>query len=380
MTIKICVVGLGYVGLPLAIEFSKHFDVFGFDINKEAINRLKNKYKTISFSFDPSIIKNANFIVVAVPTPINDAKLPDLKPLCSASKSVGKNLAKGSIVVYESTVYPGCTERDCVPILEKESGLKYGTDFKVGYSPERINPGDPVHTVDKITKVVSGMDKSSSDKIAEVYGKIIKAGIHIAPSIKVAEAAKIIENTQRDINIALMNELKMIFDKMEIDYKDVLEAAGTKWNFIKFTPGLVGGHCIGVDPYYLAYEAKRIGHHPEIILAGRRINDDMPKYEASKIIKEMTSTDKRVKGSKILILGGTFKPNIDDIRNSKVEDLANELKSYGCLISICEPNISIEKIFNFDNLKWPINLKNFDYIIKAVNHKEFDKIKADYYI
>jgi len=330
--IKICVVGLGYVGLPLAAAFSKFYEVNGFDVNKKRIEELREgidrtgevkseeltKAK-INLSNDPNVISESNFIIIAVPTPIDEYKKPDIRILLNASATVGKNLKKGSIVVYESTVHPGCTERDCIPILEKESGLKYLKDFKIGYSPERINPGDKVHKVENIVKVVSGCDKETLDIVAEVYSKIIKAGVYKAPSIKVAEAAKIIENTQRDINIALMNELKMIFDKAGINWKEVLEAAGTKWNFIKFTPGLVGGHCIGVDPYYLAHEAERLGHNPQIILSGRRINDYMAEYEAARMIKYMINKGLSIKGINILVLGGTFKPNVPDTRNSKVK-------------------------------------------------------------
>ncbi|MBW2998576.1 nucleotide sugar dehydrogenase, partial [Candidatus Woesearchaeota archaeon] len=309
-----------------------------------------------------------------VPTPIDENKKPDLTPLLGASKTVGQNMKKGSIVVYESTVYPGCTERDCIPVLEKESGLKYREDFKVGYSPERINPGDKEHTVDKIVKVASGCDSESSNIICEQYRKIITAGVHEASSIMVAEAAKIIENTQRDINIALMNELKIIFDIAEIPYKDVLEAAGTKWNFLRFSPGLVGGHCIGVDPYYLAQESERLGHHPEIILAGRRINDRMVKYECSKLIKFMVHKGMNIKGANLLVLGGTFKPDVPDTRNSKVEELIKELKSYGCNVKIMEPHIKGE-LFGCENVN---QTEGFDLIIKCVKHKSFNDIKADY--
>lgn len=389
--VTICVVGLGYVGLPLAVAFGKICDVNGFDVNKTRIEELKNgidntgelsadniKESDINFSFDPSIIKDSNFIIIAVPTPVDEANKPDLSILLDATSIVGKNLSKDAVVVYESTVYPGCTERDCVPVLEKASGLKFKTDFKVGYSPERINPGDKEHTVEKIVKVVSGCDDETLDKIASVYSKIVKSGVHKASSIKVAEAAKIIENTQRDINIALMNELKIIFDKAEINWKDVLEAANTKWNFLNFRPGLVGGHCIGVDPYYLAYEAKRLGKHPEIILAGRKINDDMAKYEAGRVIKFMLNQEVQVKDSKILILGGTFKSNVPDIRNSKVKDLIKELKSFGCKIDICEPLIN-KDLFGCKNVNVE-KTDGYDLVIKAVNHDVFKTIKFDYEI
>ncbi|MBW2978445.1 nucleotide sugar dehydrogenase [Candidatus Woesearchaeota archaeon] len=391
MNIKICVVGLGYVGLPLAISFSKVYSVNGFDVNEKRIEELKNNIdKTdevaseelskakINLSSDPNIISESNFIIIAVPTPIDEYKKPDIRILLNASATVGKHLKQGSIVVYESTVHPGCTERDCIPILEKESGLKCLKDFKVGYSPERINPGDKVHTVEKIVKVVSGCDKETLDIVADVYSKIIKAGVHKAQSIKVAEAAKIIENTQRDINIALMNELKMIFDKAGVNWKEVLEAAGTKWNFIKFTPGLVGGHCIGVDPYYLAHEAERLGHHPQMIISGRRINDYMAKYEANRMIKYMINKEVSVKGAKILVLGGTFKPNVPDTRNSKVKDFADELKSHGCEVDICEPHVKGD-LFGLKN----VNLEgksNYDFVVKAVNHDVFKDVTIDYEI
>ena len=301
---------------------------------------------------------------------MNDAHLPDLSLLESSSKTVGRNLRKGAIVVYESTVYPGVTEEFCAPILEKESGLKCGRDFKVGYSPERINPGDREHTIERIVKVVAGMDKESLETIAAVYGSIITAGIHKASSIKVAEAAKVIENTQRDINIALMNELKMIFDRMGIDWKEVLEAAGTKWNFLRFTPGLVGGHCIGVDPYYLAYEAERLGHHPEIILAGRRINDNMAFYEARRVVKKLAAGGTSLQGLKLLILGATFKPDLNDLRNSKVEDVAKELVSHGCVVKFHDPMIRQEKVFGYENIPLEQARKEgFRHALLAVRHK-----------
>jgi len=387
---KICVVGLGYVGLPLLVEFGKLEEVNGFDVDKKRIGELKKGVDrtgevssdelgkvNINFSSDSSIIKKSDFVIIAVPTPVDDSNKPDLTILLSASSLVGKNLKKGAIVVYESTVYPGCTERDCVPVLEKESGLKYGKDFKVGYSPERINPGDKKHGVCNIVKLVSGSDKEALDLIAQVYGRIIKAGVHKVSSIKVAEAAKIIENTQRDINIALMNELKMIFDRMDIKWKEVIDAASTKWNFIRFTPGFVGGHCIGVDPYYLAHEAQRLGHHPEIILAGRRINDDMAKYEAMRFIKFMTKKG-ITNGVKILVLGGAFKPNVPDMRNSKVEAFVSELKYYGYSVDICEP-FACGDLFGCKNV--PLSKKDkYDLVVKAVNHDLFKDVKADYVI
>ena len=387
---NITIVGLGYVGLPLAIKFGLLEEINGFDINDERIKQLKDgmdvtnesseeelKKAKINFSSDPSIIKDSDFIIIAVPTPIDNDKKPDLNLLLSASSLVGKNLKKGAIVVYESTVYPSCTEKDCVPILEKESGLKYKVDFKVGYSPERINPGDKEHTVDKIVKVVSGCDDETLQIVADVYSKIINAGVHKASSIMVAEASKIIENTQRDINIALMNELKMIFDKMNIPWKEVLEAAGTKWNFLKFTPGLVGGHCIGVDPYYLAYEAKKQNVHPEMILAGRNVNDNMAKYEVSKLIKHMERKGITIEGSKILILGGTFKQDVPDIRNSKIEDLIKELKNNGVKVDICEPFVEGE-LFSCRNLQVENMFKGYDFVVKAVNHLLFKDVDFDY--
>lgn len=384
---KTCVVGLGYVGLPLAVEFGKYEEVNAFDINEKRVKELKEGIDVtnetsredlldakVNYTSDPKIISESDFIIVAVPTPIDEYKNPDLTPLVGASTTVGKNLKKGSVVIYESTVYPGCTERDCVPILERESGLEYLTDFKVGYSPERINPGDKKHTLTNIVKVVSGCDKETLEVIAEQYGKIIKAGIHKAPSIKVAEASKIIENTQRDLNIALMNELKMIFDLENINYSDVLRAASTKWNFLQFYPGLVGGHCIGVDPYYLAHESKRLGHIPNVILSGRAINDDMASYEASKFIKwkNQNKNDK----SRVVVLGGTFKPDVPDTRNSKVEDFINEIKKFGCEVSICEPHVE-NSLFGCENIDIS-EIKENDVVVKVVNHKKFKDVKTDY--
>ena len=368
MVYDIAVFGLGYVGLPLAVEFSKFFKVISFDINKKKIENLKEgidengeieKEKlmipNLFYTDNPEDIKKANFIIVCVPTPVNNAKKPDLSYLKKASEIVGKNLSKNSIVVYESTVYPGCTEEICVPILERCSNLKYKVDFKVGYSPERINPGDKEHTIDKIVKVVSGCDKETTEEMAKVYGKIIKAGICKAPDIKTAEAAKIIENIQRDLNIALMNELSIIFNKSGINTKEVLKAAGTKWNFHRYYPGLVGGHCIPVDPYYLAYKAEEIGYYPEIILAGRRINENMPKYVANLVIKGLNEKRKVLKGSKVLIIGLTFKENVKDYRNSKVKDLIEELKEYGIEVLGCDPildNKIVEKVFGVKNYKF----------------------------
>jgi len=330
------------------------------------------------------VISESDFIIAAIPTPVDNSKRPDLGMLKSATRTIGRNLSRGSIVVFESTVYPGVTEEICVPILEKESGLRCIEDFKVGYSPERINPGDREHTVDRIVKIVSGCDSQSLGIIAEVYKSIVKAGVYKAPSIRVAEATKIIENVQRDINIALMNELKQIFDKMGIDMEEVLNAARTKWNFLDFHPGLVGGHCIGVDPYYLAYKSEIVGHHPEMILAGRRVNDGMPKYAVSQIISDMINRKIRIKGAKVLVLGATFKPNVKDMRNSKIEDVVKGLKDHGCLVDICEPLLSDKKtIFGCRNLSQELIKRNsYDYVVLGVKHTQLvDFIKkADFVI
>lgn len=347
---KISVIGLGYVGMPIAVAFAKKIDVLGYDLNAKKIELYKSgsdptnevgddaiRETTVDFTSDEKRLKEAKFHIVAVPTPANDDHMPDLTPVESASGILGRNLSKGSVVVFESTVYPGVTEEVCVPILERESGLKYGVDFKVGYSPERINPGDKVHRLETITKIVSGMDEQSLDTIAKVYELVIEAGVYRAESIKVAEAAKVIENSQRDINIAFMNELSMIFNKMGIDTKSVLEAAGTKWNFLKFYPGLVGGHCIGVDPYYLTYKAEMIGYHSRIILSGRQVNDDMGKYVAENIVKKLIAADKPVRNAKVVFLGFTFKENCPDTRNTKIIDIINELKEYGVVPIVADP-------------------------------------------
>ncbi|PZM80033.1 nucleotide sugar dehydrogenase, partial [Candidatus Gracilibacteria bacterium] len=386
--IKICVVGLGYVGLPLAIAFAeKDFSVIGFDLNQEKIKKYlegidptnevgndKIKHiKNLEYTSNNAKISEADFIIIAVPTPVLENKSPDFRPLIGASTIIGKNMKKGSIVVYESTVYPGATEEVCLPILEKESGMKCGVDFKIGYSPERVNPADKVNTLTKIKKITSGIDKESSDIIAEVYGSIIEAGIHKASSIKVAEAAKVIENSQRDINIAFINELAMIFDRIGIDTLEVLEAAGTKWNFLPYRPGLVGGHCIGVDPYYLADKANELGYHAQVILAGRRINDGMAKFVAEKTIKKLINANIRIKGADILVMGLTFKENCPDLRNSKVNDIILELKEYGVNIHVVDPiaeKVEAKKEYGIDleNLK---DIKNMDAIIVAVGHKEY---------
>ena len=383
---KMCVIGLGYVGMPIAIAFAKHIDVVGFDINKHKIELYKEgidptnevgndaiKETTMVFSNEESIIKTAKFHIIAVPTPINQDKTPDLNPVEASSRIVGRNLTKGSIVVYESTVYPGVTEDVCIPILEKESGLKNGIDFKVGYSPERINPGDKVHTLENIVKIVSGQDEESLDQIAKVYELVIKAGIHKASSIKVAEAAKVVENSQRDINIAFMNELAMVFDRMGIDTKEVVEAMNTKWNALKFTPGLVGGHCIGVDPYYFVYEAERLGYHSQIVLSGRKINDGMGKFVADNIIKKLIQSDVVVRKAKVSILGVTFKEDCPDTRNTKVFDIIQELRSYGIEPIVVDPVADVDEVEHEYMMKLSTmdDVKNSDVIVLAVAHKQF---------
>ncbi len=389
----IAIIGLGYVGLPLALEFSKKYRVVGFDINPKRVDMLNRhedpskevsaeefKGCDISFSHKLDDIADCNFYIVAVPTPIDERKNPDLKPLVGASKTVGKVLKKGDYVVFESTVYPGCTEEDCIPVMEAESGLSFANnDFKVGYSPERINPGDKVNTLTKILKIVSGNDAESLEEIASLYGSIITAGIHKAPTIKVAEAAKIIENTQRDLNISLMNELSLIFDKMNINTYDVIEAAGTKWNFLKFSPGLVGGHCIGVDPYYLTYKATELGLHPRVIAAGRFTNDMMGAHIAKVAIKKLISNDKQIKGAKILILGATFKEDVADIRNSKIIDIVKELKSYSVDVEVVDPRADSEEVFEEYGFHLADKIgSGYDGIIAAVSHKEYKALDEKY--
>lgn len=389
---KVSVVGLGYVGMPIAYAFSKVIGVIGFDINERKIELYKKgidptnevggenlKKSTIEFTADASRLSEAKFHIVAVPTPINTDKTPDLFPLKSASTVLGKRLVKGSIVVYESTVYPGVTEDICVPILERESGLVCGVDFKVGYSPERINPGDKEHRLESIVKVVSGMDNEALEIIAKVYELVVHAGVHKAASIKVAEAAKVIENSQRDINIALMNELSIIFNKMGIDTKSVLEASGTKWNFLKFYPGLVGGHCIGVDPYYLTYKAEQLGYHSQIILAGRRINDDMGRYVVENLIKNLIKAGIHVNEAKIAILGFTFKENCPDTRNTKVIDIVNELLEYGITPMIADPVADVEEAETEYGLRFHQigEIQEVDAIIIAVAHSEFIQMPKD---
>ncbi|MGL5052367.1 MAG: nucleotide sugar dehydrogenase [Cetobacterium sp.] len=391
---KISIVGMGYVGLPLAVAFAeKGIDVIGFDLNENKILKYKNgedptneigeerlrKNTNINYTTDASNIQESKYIIVAVPTPVGKNNIPDLSPIEGASKIIGKNLKKGSYVIFESTVYPGVTEEICVPILERESGLKCGVDFKVGYSPERVNPGDKLNTVETIVKIVSGMDKESLETIAELYKIIVKPGVHKASSIRVAEAAKVIENSQRDVNIAFVNELSIIFEKMNIDTHEVLEAAGTKWNFLKFTPGLVGGHCIGVDPYYLTYKSEELGYISQLILSGRRINDGMSKFVVEKFIKEMIKSGLRVKDAKIAIMGIAFKENCPDLRNSKVVDVIKELQEYGIDITVVDPIVDPKEA----EMEYGIEIsqisevKNIDGLILAVKHKEFENILLD---
>jgi len=383
---KIAVVGLGYVGLPLAVHLADHFEVIGYDVKKDRVAELQaGQDRTLEvtgdrlhasklqFSYQPETLGECRLVIVAVPTPIDEYCIPDLEPLRGASSTVGRHLAKGACVVYESTVYPGATEEVCLPILEKESGLTCGRDFTVGYSPERINPGDHVHTIDKIIKIVSGSDDRTADLLEQVYGKIVRAGIHRASSIKVAEAAKVIENTQRDINIALMNELSMIFDRIGIDTLEVLEAAGTKWNFLPFKPGLVGGHCIGVDPYYLTVKAESIGYHPDMILAGRRINDGMGKYVAEKTVKMLIAADKQVHGAKIGVLGLTFKEDVPDLRNTRVVDIIAELKDYGIEVFVHDPLADTAEARRYYGIDL-VPLDRFpalDAVILAVMHTDY---------
>lgn len=386
---KIAVVGLGYVGLPVAVEFGKKQPVIGFDINEARIKELQKgidftneveqadlEQADMTFTSDPTKLSEANFIIVAVPTPITETKQPDLTPLLKASETVGKHMSKDTIVVFESTVYPGATEEDCVPVLEKHSGLVNRKDFFVGYSPERINPGDKVNTFKTITKVVSGQTDEVLDIIADVYGSVVDAGVFKAKSIKVAEAAKVIENTQRDINIALMNELAVIFEKMDIDTSDVLEAAGTKWNFLNFSPGLVGGHCIGVDPYYLTYKAEQLGHHPEMILAGRHINDFTGKFIARKVVKDMIREGINMQNATVTIYGFTFKENVPDIRNTRVIDMIEELESFGLTVQVTDAYANAEEVkqhYDIDLIDQK-ELKQTDAVIYAVPHESYQNL------
>jgi UDP-N-acetyl-D-galactosamine dehydrogenase len=385
---KLAVIGLGYVGLPIALEFARKIAVIGFDINAKRIDLMKQNidpsneleekdFKGTDIEFTASLddLKKASFYIVAVPTPVDKHNVPDLVPVLSASETIGKVIKKGDYVVFESTVYPGCTEDDCLPVIEKLSGLKSGIDFKIGYSPERINPGDKEHTITKIKKVVSGCDAESLDVVARTYEIIVKAGTHRASSIKVAEAAKIIENTQRDLNIALMNELSRIFDLMGINTFEVLEAAGTKWNFLKFYPGLVGGHCIGVDPYYLTYKSLELGYNPEVILAGRRINDDMGAHVARKLVQQLIKLDKQINNTRVLVMGATFKENVSDIRNSKVVDVIEELNRYSVKTEVTDPLADAEEFHE----EYGIHLRkdygsDYDAVVMAVNHDQFSTL------
>ncbi len=389
----LAVIGLGYVGLPIALEFAKKIKVIGFDINAERVEMMKNKIDPsqelessafdgcdIEFTNNLDVLRTANFFIVAVPTPVDEHNVPDLIPVQRASETIGKVIKKGDYVVYESTVYPGCTEEDCVPIIEKFSGLKMVEDYKIGYSPERINPGDKEHTITTIVKVVSGCDAESLDTIAKVYELVVKAGVHRASSIKVAEAAKIIENTQRDLNIALMNELSIIFDRMNINTFEVLEAAGTKWNFLKFQPGLVGGHCIGVDPYYLTYKSKELGYDSQVILAGRVINDGMAGYVAKKVLQHIIQNNGNVKDAKVLVMGATFKENVSDIRNSKVADVVKELKSFSLNVDVVDPHAESDELkheYGFELATQTAN--DYDAVIVTVPHTPYRSLDDAYF-
>lgn len=390
---KLAVIGLGYVGLPIALEFAKRIQVVGFDINQSRVELMQKKVDPsgeltsedfngtdIHFTSKLEDLKEVTFFIIAVPTPIDSHNLPDLKPLLGASNTVGRALKKGDYVVFESTVYPGCTEEDCIPVLEQLSGLKFQEDFKVGYSPERINPGDKEHTLRKITKVVSGCCEESLENIANVYKLVIDAGVHKASSIKVAEAAKIIENTQRDVNIALMNEISMICDKLKINTYEVLEAAGTKWNFLKFSPGLVGGHCIGVDPYYLTFKSKNLGHIAKIILSGREINDEMGAHIAKRTVQLIAKMGKEISKSRILVMGATFKENVEDIRNSKVVDVVKELQAYSIQVDVVDPKASSEEYeheYGLSIAKAPTG--RYDAIVVAVSHNEYLALDEEYF-
>jgi UDP-N-acetyl-D-galactosamine dehydrogenase len=386
---RIAVVGLGYVGLPLAVHLSHVFNITGFDLNRQRIQELTSGHDrtlevpdqelrnaVIEYTDDPGKLSECRLIIVAVPTPIDEYRIPDLSPVRSASELVGKNMKKGTCVVFESTVYPGVTEEICAPILSEQSGLEFGKDFTLGYSPERINPGDKVHTVDKITKIVSGSDDTIRDMLAGVYGKIVKAGIHKASSIKVAEAAKVIENTQRDLNIALMNELALIFDRMKIDTTEVLEAAGTKWNFLPFRPGLVGGHCIGVDPYYLTFKAESLGYHPEMILAGRRINDGMGKYIAERVVKMLIKARRMVHQARVAVLGITFKEDVPDLRNTKVIDIIRELTDYGIEVLVNDPFADPAEAQKYYGIRLSEldQMKGVDAVLLAVAHASYKQL------
>lgn len=389
---KVAVIGLGYVGLPIALEFAKKVSVIGFDINAKRIDMMKkgidpsneleaSDFENTDILFTNSLeeLKEAKFFIVAVPTPVDEHNVPDLIPVTKASETIGKVIKKGDYVVFESTVYPGCTEEDCLPIIEKLSGLKVNTDFKLGYSPERINPGDKEHTLTRIIKVVSGSDPVAADEIAKTYEIVVKAGIHRASSIKVAEAAKIIENTQRDLNIALMNELSIIFDMIGINTYEVLEAAGTKWNFLKFQPGLVGGHCIGVDPYYLTYKSSELGYESRVILAGRVINDEMPSHVAKKVVQHIIKNAKDAMGARVLVMGATFKENVSDIRNSKIINMIKELRAFSLNVDIVDPHAdSIELQHEYGFPLSPAIGKNYDAVILGVAHSEYKNLSEEY--
>lgn len=390
---KLALVGLGYVGLPIALEFAKRVKVVGFDINQARVDMMRRgedpsreleaadfENRDITFTADINELADVNFFIVAVPTPIDETNLPDLKPLQGASRTVGKVLKKGDYVVFESTVYPGCTEEDCIPILEAESGLKFPEDFKVGYSPERINPGDKEHTLQNVIKIVSGCDEESLDEIAKTYELVVAAGVHRATSIKVAEAAKIVENTQRDVNISLVNELSIIFNKMGINTFDVLEAAGTKWNFLKFYPGLVGGHCIGVDPYYLVHKAMQLGYHSKVINSGRYVNDSMGFYIGKQTAKKIIAQGKMIQEAHVLVMGATFKENVSDIRNSKVIDVVNELKSFQINVDVIDPHADSSEMEHEYGVSLATDIrKDYDAIILAVNHREYCQFDENYF-
>ncbi len=389
---KLAVIGLGYVGLPIALAFARKLSVIGFDINAERIGMMKQgidpskeldkeafENKDISFTTDPAVLKEARFFVIAVPTPVDDHKVPDLTPVQRASGTIGKVIKKGDYVVFESTVYPGCTEEDCLPIIEELSGFTFCTDFKLGYSPERINPGDKVHTLANTVKIVSGCDEQSLDEIAKTYEIVVEAGVHRAPSIKVAEAGKIIENTQRDLNISLMNELSIIFDRIGINTYDVIEAAGTKWNFLKYSPGLVGGHCIGVDPYYLTYKAQQLGYNSKVISAGRFVNDDMPRYVSKKVVQHIIKNSPDTARAKILVLGATFKENVSDVRNSKVADMVKDLLEYSLSVDFVDPHADAKEVQREYGLTMTEEIgSNYDAVILAVAHDRYKNLSEDY--
>ncbi len=390
---KLAVIGLGYVGLPIALDFARKIKVVGFDINEQRVDMMKNSIDPsneldsadfdgcdIEFTADINDLKEVQFFIVAVPTPIDEANLPDLTPLIGASKTVGSVLKKGDYVVYESTVYPGCTEEDCIPVLEGVSGLKFKEDFMVGYSPERINPGDKVHTLQNVVKVSSGCCEESSEQIAKTYELVVGAGVHRAPSIKVAEAAKIIENTQRDVNIALINELSIIFNKLNINTFDVLEAAGTKWNFLKFSPGLVGGHCIGVDPYYLTHKAQQAGYHAKVITSGRYVNDSMGFYIAKQTVKKILAQGKHIQDAKVLVMGATFKEDVSDIRNSKIVDIVSELKSFQVKVDLVDPHADSSEMEHEYGIALAAETQNdYDAVIVAVNHEAYLNLDEKYF-